>query len=295
MPGRLDLPLELEPWRAPIEASVKPFVHIEALPALDATVFESKFGGYPYLPPGTSFPMQDGEPMVLLAQIGWSQVPRLPGFPTEGMLQLFIGNGPVDSEMRALLPHPIRGGPPLLGEGWRAVWHETVGTEAVQDFSFLPDDEDLYSSDSPFELAYARWRPEGSRGACHRLRFHLDVSPAPQTSTEFTAIAGTDQPWEFFEQLAGDEAGGKALSDAYESIAPHPGGHQIGGYADFVQDDPRDMREVQDVVNPLLHLMQIVSNSDLAWGDSGVCHFLIRQDAVRRRAWDEGWFYWDCC
>lgn len=46
---QLQIPKELEQYRSILEESVKPYIKVSGTLA-ETTLFESKFGGYPYLP-----------------------------------------------------------------------------------------------------------------------------------------------------------------------------------------------------------------------------------------------------
>lgn len=51
----------------------------------------SKYGGQPYLPKGMSFPANEaGKPMLMIAQINFSEIPPLENYPTRGLLQFYI-------------------------------------------------------------------------------------------------------------------------------------------------------------------------------------------------------------
>ena len=55
-------------------------------------LYESKFGGNPYLPLEANHPLDSqGKPMLLMAQINFSDVPSYENMPSQGMLQfLFV-------------------------------------------------------------------------------------------------------------------------------------------------------------------------------------------------------------
>ena len=51
--------------------------------------------------------------------------------------------------------------------------------------------------------------------------------------------------------------------------------HQIGGYPNFSVYDIRNEDEVL--------LLQIVSDEDIAWGDSGIANFFIKPEDLKKR------------
>ncbi len=66
-------------------------IRIHAQPEKAVTCVDSKFGGEFYLPADMQLPASaSGEEMEFLAQINFSQMPPLPGFPDKGLLQFFL-------------------------------------------------------------------------------------------------------------------------------------------------------------------------------------------------------------
>ncbi len=55
----------------------------------------SFLGGHPYWPDGSQWPYLRDEPMTFVGQINFADVPELPGFPSAGLLQWFVGYGDV--------------------------------------------------------------------------------------------------------------------------------------------------------------------------------------------------------
>ena len=57
-----------------------------------AQITDSKLGGAFYVPEGMKAPrnLDTGNPLYLLAQLNFSQLPQLRGFPAQGLLQFFI-------------------------------------------------------------------------------------------------------------------------------------------------------------------------------------------------------------
>ena len=87
---QLQIPKELEQYRSILEESVKPYVKVSGTLA-ETTLFESKFGGYPYLPIDQEHPKDsNGQPMMLLAQLNLEEIPNIEHMPQHGMLQFFI-------------------------------------------------------------------------------------------------------------------------------------------------------------------------------------------------------------
>jgi uncharacterized protein YwqG len=93
--NELLLPPELEPYQEQFERTNKPYIKIgtkkgQTLP------WESKFGGTPYCPLDFDYPTDfEGDPLRLLAQINFKEVPKLESFPSTGILQFYIATDDV--------------------------------------------------------------------------------------------------------------------------------------------------------------------------------------------------------
>lgn len=73
-----------------LQDTLLPSVHIDVIQE-DTTCLQSKFGGVFYLPQGEQIPVcPEGEQMQFLAQINFAEIPSLPGFPKEGIVQFFL-------------------------------------------------------------------------------------------------------------------------------------------------------------------------------------------------------------
>ena len=60
-------------------------------------VADSHLGGVPYVPRGGQIPTDgDGNQLWLCAQINFSQMPRLEGFPESGILRVFLSDWGID-------------------------------------------------------------------------------------------------------------------------------------------------------------------------------------------------------
>lgn len=87
---QLQIPKELEQYRSILEESVKPYVKVSGTLA-ETTLFESKFGGHQYLPIDQEHPKDsNGQPMMLLAQLNFEEMPHIEYMPQNGMLQFFV-------------------------------------------------------------------------------------------------------------------------------------------------------------------------------------------------------------
>lgn len=71
-------------------------LHLQLIPdeSTTCTVFGSKLGGMPYMPSDFEYPKRsDGEPLRLLCQLNFEELPPIKPFPEKGILQIYLYDG----------------------------------------------------------------------------------------------------------------------------------------------------------------------------------------------------------
>ncbi len=208
------VPEVLKPYASELIEAQREYISIEANPLnCELTddplgLTQSKFLGFPFIPTDMEYPKdENGKPMVLFAQINFSETPKLPGFPSSGLLQLFFS-----------------------ADGWwdmgteKVIFHneEELGKAAIPDFSFI--DLNLYK-----ELPISR---------IHKLNFNKCLDTGCSEDSQFSFMFGSKDYWDFEDDLNDIE---KEQFNAYFSST----GHKVGGYGDFTQSDPREYDKKQ--------------------------------------------------
>jgi uncharacterized protein YwqG len=85
--------------------------------------------------------------------------------------------------------------------------------------------------------------------------------------------------------------------DIYELLDEYnSGGHKIGGYPFFTQEDPRDYKNLNEFDTVLLQIDSEFDeiDTDIMWGDSGVCNFLINSQDLKNKDFSKIIYNWDC-
>ena len=161
----------------------------------------SKFLGPPYLPVGTDYPKdKDGKPLILWAQLNFSEIPHLDDYPENGIVQFFVSADKwYDCEEIKVLFHAHTDSPPQT------------------DFPFLT--EDLYE-ECPI------WCE-------HRLQFKEAEEYGGTEDFRCSCMFNGKSPWELYDTL--EPAQKEVFDDLFYGT-----GHKIGGYSYFTQTDPRD-------------------------------------------------------
>lgn len=257
----LNLPDVLNPYKDKIMASAKDFIRIVPKDAVDTDWWQSKIGGLPYLPQGSSYPTEkDGRPLFLLTQLNFEEIPALPHFPKKGILQFFIA----DNEMYGLDFEDASN-----QEKFRVRYYMDIEKDETlleTDFSLLPEVENL-----PF-------KPVTS----YPLDFKLQKEYIPINDHAFETLFGAD----FFSQF------GRAEWDIQEKYSEQisSNGHKIGGYAFFTQQDPRQANQAMQ----LLFQLDSDDKIDVQWGDMGVANFFISEKDLKNEIFSNVLYNWDC-
>lgn len=255
------LPEELEPFQSQIFQTLRPFIELLPQERGETLPWQSKIGGLPYLPAAMPYPAApDGSPLWLLAQINFEEVPSLPPFPEQGLLQFFI----YDDGLYGLNMED-----PFDQSTFRVVYHSKVYQE-----------EGLLETDFSF-LGQPRYLPIEA-GVSYPLAFKHSEELAPATDYQFGQLLGEG----FFERFGEQQWEARSRYNRAALSTQH----KIGGYAFFCQEDPRNLEEPMDL------LFQLGSSDafNCLWGDMGVANFFICRDALQRADFSRVMYNWDC-
>lgn len=261
----IDLIPELLPYKEVITKARKKAL-IASIEKKETSLWSSKIGGNPYLPAGFDYPMDEaGQPMLLLAQINFSELPALEDFPSSGILQFYLT---ADDDLFGLDFDDQ-----TSQRNFRVIFHEPVHAEAdrlTTDFGFL---EAVNRECFPVEGEYA-------------LQFRPHTDYLPHSNYAFEAAFGQDSHAFFNSFGENRDSVGEFF---YEHFSTED--FKVGGYPFFTQHDPRfgtRYREF-DVL-----LLQIISEEDIMWGDVGVGNFFIRRNDLLKKDFSNVLYNWDC-
>lgn len=250
----LVIPDGLLPYKKQLLDSVQPFIAIHPQPDDALALWDSKFGGRPYLLREHLYPLDgEGQPLFFLAQINFAETPRLDGFPTQGLLAFYIYSDYVYS----LSDDNTR------QEKFRVLYFPNVTQDEAAlttDFDFLPRFQ--YP---PIE------RPLG-------LRFRLDYAPVSNEDYRFEQRIG--QP--FYRLDAG-------MSFAEQMAFFKMRYCKLGGYPGTTQDYPITAKIGKDVL-----LLQISCGEHITWGDGGLANFFVSAEDLAQRDFSRVLYNWNC-
>lgn len=242
----ITLPSHLESFRNLLEKSILDAIKIHTS-ITKPNITQSKIGGAPYLPVGAVIPRDPyGEPMLLLAQINFSQIAFLYPFPSLGLLQFFISS---------------------------SAHLQATGTNGfispnLFHIRFLPHVSDFEdSSDIPLHHP-PMWQEVG-------LTFTKEIEPVSLTDYRFSQFISAQHRENFTQQQHQpfDE-----VYDQYFLAADQ----KLGGYPYFIDKDFRIFQPEYRQYDTLL--FQLVSDDeiDFMWGDCGVLKFFISEQDLQK-------------
>ena len=128
------LPTILQPYAAQLKTFEKEYIKITPEPVGDdmftdlLPMQQSKLIGIPFLPKDRKYPIDsDGLPMIPFAQINFAEIPKFPGFPDKGLLQVYFSEDfPYDMQKYQI----------------EYISAEELNKESHTDFSFLTEDKE---------------------------------------------------------------------------------------------------------------------------------------------------------
>ncbi|MDN3639108.1 DUF1963 domain-containing protein [Simiduia curdlanivorans] len=255
--------------RALLAAQALPSIKISLADDEVRLASQSKFGGKPYWPRESAFPLdKDAKPLNFIAQINFSELPTgLDGWPERGLLQFFIGND------------------------------DLYGLEFLDETNTL---DNYLNSKRNFAVIY---HPEVDASVTvfePPLSVPLDEDLSPysgESAISFALVSDLPSPMDYrFDAIAQPfgPLGEELEAYAYDALIKSPD-HKMGGYASFTQEDPRGYY-APDGNWLLLFQMDTDANEkiDIMWGDVGIGNFFIQEADLRNLNFNQVWYNWDC-
>ena len=271
-----------------LEKNKKPMIKI-SLSDDKPNLFQSKFGGVPYLPKDMEVPKnKENEQFTLLAQINIEELPKNNIYPMEeGMLQFWILNDDVLG-----LDYDTH-----LGNGFKVVYYKEIDKgvteeEVLEKYNPYKDEDSYFPVEGEFSLSfkltdgYFSDSNDDFREIVDReMKKFYDENK--DKYSEILKIYDKENQlnyWEIWDILEEDKEIGEKLFGA---------GHKIGGFPDFTQSD---IREVGDYEILLLQIDSVgPEKNEIMWGDCGIANFFIREKDLKEFNFNKAIYNWDCC
>lgn len=280
------------------------------------SITESKIGGYFYIPKSVGdIPKGiEGNPLMLLAQLNLSELPKNI-FPLEsGILQIFID---LEDDCYGLdFENPI------LGSGHKVLYYENIlGEEDYLSRQELDDlfkkeyfkddeddeDEDDYNQDN----YYSYWECSPiNRGELPLLFSVVTNKLSPYDYNNSIVENLFIKNWnnlcpdiqitsDYYRELPQEVS--NMFFDIFDLFSDNSG-HKMLGYPCFVQSDPREYMKNGKDYNILLFQLdselstwhKVEQKYDICWGDAGICNFFIKESDLKNKDFSNVLYNWDC-
>ena len=271
-----------------LEKNKKPMIEI-SLSDEKPNLFQSKFGGVPYLPKNVEVPKnKENQQLTLLAQINIEELPKNNIYPMkEGILQFWILNDDILG-----LDYDTN-----LGDGYKIIYYKDIDKsvtekEILEKYKPYKDEDSYFPIEEEFSLSfkltdgYFSDSNDDFREIVDReMKKFYDENK--EKYSEILKIYDKENQlnyWEIWDILEEDKEIGERLFGA---------GHKIGGFPDFTQSDIREVGDYE------ILLLQIDSDrtekNEIMWGDCGIANFFIREKDLKELNFDRAIYNWDCC
>ncbi len=223
------------------------------------SILDDKIGGIPYLPNGESYPIDEtGKMMGLVLQVNLKNI-KLDNWPTSGILEIFI-----DSSLKYPCQYEIR------------YYDEGLDYQTNLPYVSLEG----FIVDEPIKI-------EIEEAICHKPLSNFD---GEETLLNI-AKKLFKQKFNTFNELDDFINTSDFYVEFMESLSIPYG--TIGGYADFIQNDPREY-EGKERTDCLLKLDCCLDNERLYIGDTGILFVLIKPEDIINKKFENGVVDWDC-
>ena len=251
-----------------------PSIKLTANRSENIPITKSKLGGVPYFPKGLEYPRNsNGAPLKLLAQLNFSELPKLENFPDKGILQFYI----LSNDLMGLDFDDL-----TRQEDFRVLYHEEeLPTEMLEsDFSGLEENqgEEVFF---PFEGEFTL-----SGEVINHVMTPTDyrIGELFYNLCEKMGCEKRDYDKDFNETVW------NSFTNQY---------NLVGGYPNFTQYDPRGNEEKFEKYDTLLFQLESqhnkeIKNWDIIWGDVGVGNFFINLEDLKNSKFDDILYTWDC-
>lgn len=252
-------------------------------------LFQSKFGGVPYLPKDVEVPKnKENEQLTLLAQINIEELLKSNIYPMEkGILQFWILNDDVLG-----LDYDTH-----LGDGFKVVYYREIDKsvteeEVLEKYKPYKDEDSYFPVEGEFSLSfkltdgYFSDSNDDFREIVNRemKKFHIENKEKYKEILKVYDDKEYLSYWDIWDILEEDKEIGKKLFEA---------GHKIGGFPNFTQSDVREIGDYE------ILLLQIDSEgtekNEIMWGDCGIANFFIREKDLKELNFEKVIYNWDCC
>lgn len=233
----------------------------------------SYIGGHPFVAADEDFSWpvagDSGRPMTFLMQVNFAEVPRLEGFPENGLLQWWVQGA--DDTYGLTFEDDATGREGLITKFYPESVLSAAASSPTDPIPNSPDEDEL----GPL------WgtAPLGIRG------FETLSFPYYEESTVSTAV------YNLFSDFRSEFDYDREDDDLRTYLSPRT---QLGGYAGFVQGDPRSRGGRPETLVLQLESEEATDGRGAMWGDMGNAQLFGDLKSLRSGDTSTLWWDWAC-
>lgn len=271
------IPDHIKNYKPQILATEKPSFELEFTKKNDLQPWNSKLGGLPYLPQAFEYPCNSkGSPLKLLAQINFAELPENDSYPSQGVLQFYIGGSDLygcDLEQ------------PQNQDDFRVIYFDQVVEDESQLQKVFPEKLEAYNNGELFSPVAG------------------EVAISFKATTQYISYADAGLLQKVIgvttrseaEKLLGIDHFYTGWLRAYSKHFKFEHNHRLGGYPYFTQQDPRGLHKDFQDYELLLQIDSIHGDGfEVMWGDLGIGNFFIHPEDLKKRDFSKVVYHWDC-
>jgi uncharacterized protein YwqG len=252
-------------------------VPVDVTDEISDQLTESRLGGRPAWPKNQPRPRAKQDcPLCFLAQINLADMPRLPNFPTKGLLQFYFAS----DDVYGMGFDNAETGTTIMNSDILVVHHPNL--ETMEEWVQFHGEDETYMLDTPFySHKWPHWWDNG---------FKLSFSPVQLVEPSLRDYR-IEAKLNALEQLFTENEKFYERFEIWDKNGPE--GIIIGGHPHFTQQDPRAYQKVLNAYSQLLLSIPSLDNK-IKWGDDGTGSFLIRPASLQEGKFDDILYNYDC-
>lgn len=237
------------------------------------SIFDSKFGGIPYLGKNDQVPVtSNNQQLRLLGQINLKHLPKNEYNLNEGLIQFWI----LDNDSYGLDFNDM-----TSQKESRVIYYPSLDTTITENDII---DKYHFNQDSYFPIS-------------DTFKLNFEKSKEGVSIGDYTFEELFVQEWNksypnILIKSYYDIPNELQYEDEFNRYSGF--GHKLFGYPAFTQEDPRGFGIYEDY----LLLLQIdsigIKDKEIMWGDSGICNFFITKKALENKDFSKVLYNWDC-
>lgn len=275
MPKLEKLPKQFAPYLKKIESTLQKCIEFDREERSHIYLWQSNLGAYPYLPLNFEYPCSktNNEPLQFLAQINFSDLPRLENFPEKGVLQFYLNMkeedlGRDESLDKLQLNHRV-----LFFQEVSENEKLLKSRETLKQLSEISEDEEeLWVGASALVFKEVQQ---------YITFFDYRFAPLLFERNEVAENSEYDDLLQAYNDY----------ERPYTEEFQLEGGHRIGGYANYLHSiDNRTELGIEEYQL----LMQLDTDEGLEWCDGGIAQWYIHPRDLAQRDFSKVVFLWAC-